>query len=467
MAPHNKNSIFLDDCSSEELLDIIKELDNNKSSDIPIRIIKKSAHLICPLLSAYFNTFMKEGYFPDSLKVGKVTPIFKKGSIEEVGNYRPVSTLPIFGKIFEKIIYSRIYKFAQSQNILDKNQFGFRQSHATSHAVNYSVKIIEDSLKKQNHVLGIFIDLSKAFDTIDHCNLLVKLNRYGIRGNANSLIKSYLSNRVQYTEIHGEKSDSLTIKYGVPQGSVLGPLLFLLYINDISRCSDLGLFILFADDTNIFVEGRSSEDAYQKGNAVLQLVKEYMILNKLHINMTKCCYIHFKPKTSRTTESELNLNIDGFPIKRVNCAKFLGVVIDENLTWEPHVTALKRKLNYASAILYRIRDGIPEELHRDLYHTLFESHLSYCISVWGGASSYVTTKVWTAQKHCIRVLFGDKQAYLDKFKTCAKTRPYPYQTLDCDFYQQEHTKPLFSKCKILALENLYTYHTFMEVFKIL
>ena len=399
---------------------------------------------------------MAEGYFPDILKVGKVTPIFKKGCIEEVGNYRPVSTLPIFGKLFEKVIYSRIYRFAQSQNILDKNQFGFRQSHATSHAVNYSVKIIQDSIKKQNHVLGIFIDLSKAFDTIDHGNLLVKLDRYGIRGNANLLIKSYLSNRVQYTEIHNEKSDTLTIKYGVPQGSVLGPLLFLLYINDISRCSELGLFILFADDTNIFVEEHSAEEAYQKGNAILQLVREYMVLNKLHINMTKCCYIHFKPKISRTTESELCLKIEGFPIKRVDNAKFLGVIIDENLSWEPHVTALRRKLNYASATLYRIRDSVPEELHRDLYHTLFESHLSYCISVWGGASSYITTKIWTAQKHCLRVLFGDKQAYLDKFKTCAKTRPFPHQTLDSDFFQLEHTKPLFKKYEILAMENLYT-----------
>ena len=186
--PSHPQSIYLQDCDAEEILEIVKQLENNKSSDIPIRVIKKSAHVFCHTLSQYFNILMKAGQFPDVLKLGKVTPVFKKGNPEILGNYRPVSTLPIFGKIFEKIIYSRIYKYALSQNLLNENQFGFRQSHSTCHAVNFSVSLIQEALQRNKHVIGIFVDLSKAFDTIDHKILLKKLERYGIRDVANSLI---------------------------------------------------------------------------------------------------------------------------------------------------------------------------------------------------------------------------------------------------------------------------------------
>ena len=187
---------------------------------------------------------------------------------------------------------------------------------------------------------------------------------------------------MQFTEVLGEKSESLTIQYGVPQGSVLGPLLFLLYINDISRLSDLGIYVLFADDTNIFIEGKSAQEAYEKGNRLLKCLFYYMILNKLHVNMSKCCYMHFKPNSASHDENpDLKLEIDSFVIKQCTETRFLGVIFDDQLNWDAHIKHLKRKLNFAMATLYRIMDSIPKVIHRDLYYTLFESHLSYCISV--------------------------------------------------------------------------------------
>ena len=467
-----ENSMVLFSSTTNEVMDIISELDNNKSSDIPVRIIKKASHVISPILSNHFNLLMNDGVFPDVLKVGKVTPIYKKEDPESLENYRPISTLPVFGKIFEKIIYTRLYNFLQSQNTLHENQFGFRQNHSTSHALNYSVAHINSCIKRKQHVLGIFIDLSKAFDTIDHNKLLFKLDRYGIRGMAHQLLKSYLSNRIQYTAVLGEKSDKLTIKYGVPQGSVLGPLLFLIYVNDIINCHTNGDFILFADDTNIFVEGPTPEAVYKKANALLRSLYTYMTHNKLHINMGKCCFIHFKPCRPNKDEfiqDTYELKINECSLKKVTSTKFLGVTIDDKLSWGPHIKDLKRKLNFAISTLSRIKSCIPESLHKDLYYTLFESHLSYCISVWGNIPQYQMNALHVIQKKCIRILFGDLEAYKNKFKTCVRARPMPKinQILGPEFYEKEHTKPLFQKNSILAVQNLYSYHCFMETFKIL
>ena len=467
------NSMFLNDCTEHEISNIITELQNGKASDIPISVIKKCSPILSPVLAIHFNYLMRIGKFPDQLKLGKISPIFKKGNEELMENYRPVSTLPIFGKIFEKVIYSRLYSYFVSQGILYDKQFGFRKNHSTAHALNYSVNHIEEAIKNNEHVIGIFIDLSKAFDTIDHSILLKKLEHYGIRGRALSLLDSYLKNRIQIVSVLAETSEPLNVVYGVPQGSCLGPLLFLIYINDLGHIAKDCEIILFADDTNIFIKAKSLCNAYERANTILEKIVDYMTCNKLHINLEKSCYMHFSKCSNKVeidnanhTDENYKLKINQYELPKVSQIKFLGVIIDNKLSWSDHIKALTKKLSCCIGSLNQIIESIPERLHKDLYHTLFESYLSYGISVWGGCSNTKLFPLFKAQKKVMRVVFGDRVKFLEKFKTCVRARPIKEQALTSEFFKKESSKPLFNSHGFLTLQNLYYLHSCCEIFKI-
>ncbi|XP_065671806.1 uncharacterized protein LOC136089681 [Hydra vulgaris] len=241
--------------TEKELLDAVSLLKPNKSlgfDDISSNVIIKSIKQITIPLLHIFNLSLKQGVFPDNLKIAKVIPVLKSGDPSDVTNYRPISILSCFSKILERVMYNRLYSFLNVNNILFHKQFGFKSSHSTDHAITHLVHDIFKGFDEDKYTLGVFIDLSKAFDTVNHQILLSKLKSYGIINTNLSWFDSYLTNRKQFISYDSGKTEYKSITCGVPQGSILGPLLFLVYINDLYKFSNILNLILFADDTNLF-----------------------------------------------------------------------------------------------------------------------------------------------------------------------------------------------------------------------
>ena len=327
--------------SPDELENAFKSLQSNKSpgiNEIDVNVLKEVFDIIKPILRHIFNWSILEGKFPDQLKIAKVTPVFKTGDKTDPGNYRPISVLSCISKILEKIMYNRLYDYLTKNDILFKKQFGFQKNHSTEHALLELVSEISESFENNKCTLGIFIDLSKAFDTVNHDILISKLRRYGITGTNLDWFENYLTNRKQCVTYDGLLTKTKRIVCGVPQGSILGPLLFLIYVNDLCKTSKLFDFILFADDTNLFYSHKNLKALFETVNNELNLVNDWFIANKLSLNAKKTKYILFC-KRSKLDDLPLKLPalwINNKEIKRVSETSFLGVIIHESLSWHNH-----------------------------------------------------------------------------------------------------------------------------------
>ena len=413
----------------------------NKNScdinDISMSTIKKVFELLVEPFVYICNLSFNTGTFPDNMKIAKVIPLYKSGCKNIFSNYRPVSLLPQFSKVLEKLFNKRLDSFITKHNILSKCQYGFRSNRSTSMALIELLEKLTNSIDDKKLTVGVFIDLKKAFDTIDHKLLLKKLEFYGVRGLVLKWVESYLDSRKQYVNMNGTRSDLLQIKCGVPQGSILGPQLFILYINDICNVSKLLQFILFADDTNIFYSSSQYETLSTVVSTELSKLQTWFALNKLSLNISKTNYMLF---TRKNVSNRIDIVFDGKQIERVHTTKFLGVIIDDKLSWQHHVSHVCKKLNKSLAVINKVRYILNVDALKNLYTALVLPYLFYCCEVWGNASKYLIEKVTVLQKRAVRIV--SKSDY------------------------RAHTAPLFRKHKLLKFCDIVQFKILLFMYKV-
>ena len=377
--------IFLNPVTEEELINIVHSAKDKKSKGydgIDMCLLKKIIpHILTPLRHIC-NTSLGQGIFPDEMKIARIIPLFKSCDKQNVSNYRPISLLPQFSKILEKIFNNRLMNFLNSNNLLYLRQYGFRKNMSTSMAIMELVENITTAMDNGKFTIGVFIDLKKAFDTVDHSILVTKLDHYGIRGVAKQWLSSYLENRKQYVCFNGTDSGFLPITCGVSQGSILGPTLFLLYVNDLCNVSTRLTYILFADDTSCFIiiEGTDLADMCVQLSSEMNKLSTWFKTNRLSLNVSKTnCMIFGRPDKPE----HHRVYIDNIVIERVNCNTFLGVLIDSKLSWSDHVSYIRHKMSKNLSVMYRVKWLLYKSALYMIYCTLVLPYISAIVAKYG------------------------------------------------------------------------------------
>ena len=430
LGERGSNSLFLTPITQEEIVDTLNKFSSGKApgfDELNSFVIKQAKYSLAKPLADIFNKSLAAGVFPDGLKKAQVIPIYKKGSKHDIGNYRPISVLSTFSKLFEKLIYTRLISFIHKHDILSESQFGFRRNRSTDLATSYVVNKLCNDIDDNHFSIGIFLDLSKAFDTVNHDILIRKLEHYGIRGIALDLFKSYLCDRSQYVLYNSVKSTDRPITCGVPQGSVLGPLLFILYINDICNTSDIITFCLFADDTSLLYTDKNVDLAVQNLNLELRKITTWLLANKLCINVLKSNYIIFCASQYKYIQS-VPIILNDTNLDQAKGTKFLGIYIDENLTWKKHIDIITAKISKNIGVMNRLKYFLPSSILLTLYNSFVLPYLNYSILTWGSPTPKCN-RLLTLQKRAVRVI--------SKTGFC------------------EHSGPLFANLNLLKFTDLY------------
>ena len=410
-------TFFLTPVTPMEIVTTINNLKTKTSMDtnyLNTTILKWSAGFVAEPLSEIINTCFEDAVVPTRMKVAKIIPIYKKGDPTDCSNYRPIAILPVFSKVLEATMLTRIMCFLHQQQILHENQYGFRKGRSTTDAVRSMLNLVWDAMENGEDTQAIMCDLSKAFDCVRHGNLLDKLESYGIRGQPLRLLKSYLHGRRQGVYAEGELSSLVNIDIGVAQGTLMGPMMFCLYMNDLPEYVSTSV-ILFADDTTLLTSDKHLETLQTKTERGLEEAEKWFNENGLKLNKDKTSSIYFTSKRNTSIEK--------------TSTKLLGIMLDTRLTWLNHVDALVPALSTATYAIRRVRQIIGEDAALLSYHSLFHSRLTYGLELWGGSAH--AERIFILQKKAVRAI-----------------RQVSWTT---------HCKPIFRHLNIITLPGAYIY----------
>lgn len=420
-----QKSLYFRPVTDSEIINHINSLKNGSAGgddEISVDIVKENSNCLAKPLTHLVNCVLGAGVFPSIFKSSVVIPVYKSNEKNLMNNYRPIALTSTISKILEKCIKVRLLHFLESNNILSKNQYGFRENRSTEDAIAVVTNFIISNFNKGNKPLAVFLDLSKAFDTVEHHTLLKKMENFGIRGSALNIFRTYLNERTQIVKVNDSKSEMNKVECGVPQGTVLGPILFTIYVNSLAEMATEGQIVCFADDTVLLVSDQTWQETFDRAERAMMKVKHWLDSNLLTLNNDKTYFVGFamNARGLSTKESmklhkyncDLNDNCNCTQeIKRKETIKYLGVVFDQCMTWRGHIEYLNNKVRNSLYKFYELRNLVNANILRSFYKAVVESVLSYGITAWGAAYDSVLSPLYVTQKYVIKVMLFKNKLY--------------------------------------------------------
>ena len=424
-------SFYLFPPSLDEISKIIMNLKLTHTTQdvLPIKLLKRfCSTLVIPITNMIDNSIQK-GVFPNELKIARISPIHKEGSYLEPSNFRPISSLFYLSKVYEKFFSLRLLKFCNKYSVISPDQFGFQNGKSTTDALMRLTEQMYSALDDRSNFIAAVIDVKKAFDCVNHDILKAKLDRYGIRGTPLKWLESYLADRKCYVELGSYRSSINTFNIGVPQGSILGPTLFLIYINNLPKISATLKTQLFADDTIVSNTGTNIDSLTTATNVELTKLRDWTQAHKLTIHAGKTKFLLVSNKN--LSNHNVTIRLMDSVISPVNNCKYLGIYLDDRLTFKDHINYINSKISRHTGILYRIRDNLPLKTRLDYYYAYIYPYLSYNAIIWGCADATHIQPLVIQQKRTVRTITN--AGYMD------------------------HTNPLFKRLNLLTVKDIYNF----------